>query len=51
MNGDLKSHPEHINQDPYGKGWIFRLHLSGPIPPGDLMSADEYRAFATASSG
>ena len=44
-NSELKSHPELVNQDPYGKGWIYRLQLAGPIPPGELMSADEYRAF------
>lgn len=49
VNGELKAHPEYINQDPYGKGWIFRLHLSGPIPAADLMSAEEYRAFAASA--
>jgi glycine cleavage system H protein len=49
VNSELKSHPEYINQDPYGKGWIFRLHLSGPIPTADLLSADEYRAFAASA--
>jgi len=51
VNAELKAHPEFINQDPYGKGWIFRVQLSAPIPPGELMSADEYRAFAAAASG
>lgn len=50
VNGELKPHPEYINQDPYGKGWIFRLRLSGPIDPAELLSADEYRALA-ASGG
>jgi len=44
-NAELKSHPELVNQDPYGKGWLYRLQLAAPIPEGDLMSADEYRAF------
>jgi glycine cleavage system H protein len=51
VNTELKAHPEFINQDPYGKGWIFKLKLSGPIAATDLMSAEEYRAFAAASSG
>ncbi|MGA8605158.1 MAG: glycine cleavage system protein GcvH [Thermoplasmata archaeon] len=46
VNGELKSHPELINQDPYGKGWIFRLRLSAPIPPAELLSAEEYRALS-----
>jgi glycine cleavage system H protein len=45
VNPDLKSHPELINQDPYGKGWIFRLHLAGAFDPAGSLSADEYRAF------
>jgi len=44
-NAELKAHPELVNQDPYGKGWLYRLQLSAPIASGELMSADEYRAF------
>jgi len=44
-NAELKAHPEYINHDPYGKGWIYRLTLSAPIDPAELMSADQYRAF------
>ena len=43
-NAELKSHPELVNQDPYGKGWLYRIELGGPIPAGELLSADEYRA-------
>ena len=49
VNTELKAHPEFINQDPYGKGWIFRLRLSAPIPPEALLTADAYRAFAASS--
>ena len=42
-NAELKAHPELVNQDPYGKGWLFRLKLSAPIEPGELLSADAYR--------
>ena len=48
-NPELKAHPEFINQDPYGKGWIFRLRLSAPIPAAELLSAEEYRAFAASA--
>ncbi len=43
-NADLKSHPELVNQDPYGRGWLFRLRLSGSLSP-DLLDATGYRAF------
>jgi glycine cleavage system H protein len=41
-NGELKAHPELVNQDPYGRGWLFRIELSGALAPG-LMDADAYR--------
>ena len=25
VNGELKDHPEYVNEDPYGKGWIIKL--------------------------
>jgi glycine cleavage system H protein len=50
VNTELKAHPEYVNHDPYGKGWVFRLRLSGPIDPASLLSADEYRAFAASGA-
>jgi len=50
-NSELKAHPELINQDPYGKGWIFKIHLSGPVDPTELLNADQYRAMVAAASG
>lgn len=41
-NPELKAHPEYINQDPYGKGWLFRCELTGGAPTG-LLGPDEYR--------
>jgi glycine cleavage system H protein len=43
VNADLKSHPELVNQDPYGKGWLFKLKLSGSIDPTVLVGAAAYR--------
>jgi glycine cleavage system H protein len=25
VNDELKDHPEYVNQDPYGKGWLIKL--------------------------
>jgi len=47
-NAELKTHPEWINQDPYGKGWIYRIELAAPIDPASLLSAEEYTKLATA---
>ncbi len=43
-NADLKSHPEYVNQDPYGKGWLYRFRLTGPLDPA-LLDPAGYRAF------
>jgi glycine cleavage system H protein len=48
-NPELKTHPELVNQDPYGRGWLFKIKLSGPLEPG-LLDAAGYRALL-ASSG
>ncbi len=44
VNAELKTHPELVNQDPYGRGWLFRLRVSG-APSADLLDAAGYRAF------
>jgi len=41
VNLELKSHPEWVNQEPYGRGWLVRIEGT-PAP--DLLSADQYRA-------
>jgi glycine cleavage system H protein len=42
-NGELKAHPELINQDPYGRGWIVRIELAGALDESGLLSADAYK--------
>ncbi len=48
VNADLKAHPELVNQDPYGKGWLFHLELAHPIDPATLLTAEAYRALERA---
>ena len=43
-NAELKSHPELVNQDPYGRGWLFKVKLAAPIDPAGLLSAAGYTA-------
>jgi glycine cleavage system H protein len=43
VNSELKQHPELVNKDPYGKGWLYRLEVSGPADPGRLLDAAGYR--------
>ena len=45
INMDLKDHPEVVNSDPYGKGWIAVIELSDPRQVDGLMTAAQYEAF------
>ena len=45
INMDLKDHPEVVNSDPYGKGWIAVIELSDPKQVDGLMTAAQYEAF------
>ncbi len=45
INADLKDHPEVVNSDPYGKGWIVVIELSKPAEVEQLMTAAQYESF------
>lgn len=45
VNADLKDHPEVVNSDPYGKGWMVVIELSNAGEIDKLMTAAQYEAF------
>ncbi len=45
INADLKDHPEAVNSDPYGKGWMAVIDLTAPAEVDQLMSAAQYEEF------
>ena len=45
INADLKDHPEAVNSDPYGKGWMVQIDLSNAGEVEGLMTAVQYEAF------
>jgi glycine cleavage system H protein len=45
INTDLSDTPQMINEDPYGKGWIFAVEMSDPAQLDGLMDAAAYQAF------
>ncbi len=45
VNTDLKDHPEIVNADPYGKGWLAVIDLSDLTEVDKLMTAAQYEAF------
>ena len=45
INADLKDHPEVVNSDPYGKGWIAVIEVTTPTEVDQLMTAAQYKEF------
>lgn len=41
VNSEAVDNPEVVNQDPYGKGWLFKVEVTGA---GELLTAAEYAA-------
>jgi glycine cleavage system H protein len=42
LNSNLLKNPEHINQDPYGQGWIVKISLTEPNEINTLLNAKAY---------
>ena len=50
VNAELQDHPEYLNQDPYGKGWIAVIELTNPADVEALMTASQYEEFLSSQS-
>jgi len=44
-NEALADHPELLNQDPFGQGWIVKITLSNPAEANGLMDAAAYAKY------
>ena len=51
VNADLKDHPEIVNSDPYGKGWMVVIELSNRGEIDQLMTAEQYEGFLSKQKG
>lgn len=45
VNHDLESHPEIVNQEPYGRGWFFTIEMTQPAQWDALFSVSQYEGF------
>ena len=45
VNENLTAHPELVNSDPYGEGWILKVELRGAVPS-ELMDEESYKKAA-----
>nr|VFK07021.1 MAG: glycine cleavage system H protein [Candidatus Kentron sp. LPFa]VFK28239.1 MAG: glycine cleavage system H protein [Candidatus Kentron sp. LPFa]VFK66818.1 MAG: glycine cleavage system H protein [Candidatus Kentron sp. UNK]VFK72273.1 MAG: glycine cleavage system H protein [Candidatus Kentron sp. UNK] len=50
VNGMLSDAPELINSDPYGEGWVMRVHPLEPIPDDTLLDASAYAELIVSES-
>ena len=48
VNETLGDHPEAVNEDPYGKGWMVKIKLSGDLA--GLLDAKAYEALVSSES-
>jgi glycine cleavage system H protein len=44
-NTELNDHPELVNEDPFGKGWLILVTMSSVNELDGLMSASGYRSY------
>lgn len=51
VNSELSSHPEYLNQDPYGKGWIIKVEIEDQSEIKKLMNPESYELFVKEESG
>jgi len=47
INEKLLAHPELVNEDPFGEGWLIKVTMSDAKEVDGLMSAQDYYAFTT----
>jgi glycine cleavage system H protein len=43
-NVELDAHPELVNQDPYGSGWMIKMTVSDPSDISTLLDSTAYQA-------
>jgi len=44
-NSALKEHPQFVNEDPFGKGWIVKIAFRDQEELKSLLSVKDYRGF------
>jgi glycine cleavage system H protein len=49
VNEELEAHPEFVNEDAFGKGWMVKIKLTGALA-GDLLDAAGYAALVSEES-
>ena len=50
-NAILEDKPEHVNEEPYGDGWMLRLRLADRRELDSLLSLEAYEQFLESEAG
>ncbi|MDR1372456.1 MAG: glycine cleavage system protein GcvH [Dysgonamonadaceae bacterium] len=45
VNKNLEEHPEYVNEEPYGAGWLVLIEVIDRSEVKDLMNTAAYRSF------
>ncbi|HXF50120.1 MAG TPA: glycine cleavage system protein GcvH [Dehalococcoidia bacterium] len=51
INPELNDHPERVNEDPYGAGWLIRVRMDRREELEHLLSAVDYAAYVEQELG
>jgi glycine cleavage system H protein len=51
VNQGLVEHPEQVNRDPYGEGWLIVIALADPKELNALLSAADYEKYLETAGG
>ena len=43
MNPEVKDHPEVVNKDPYGEGWMVKIKIADPAQLDTLLDVQAYK--------
>ena len=43
VNTELETHPEYVNEAPYGEGWMIKIQVDNPDEYESLLTAQGYR--------
>jgi len=46
-NAELDAHPELVNQDPYGSGWMVKMTVADPSDADRLLDTKAYQALVS----
>ena len=44
VNPALEDHPDVVNKDPYGKGWMIKIRIADPSEIHSLLTPESYKA-------